>query len=342
MRKILFVIAVIAIFYAISSIPFKFNDEEKNQQKEEATFSDQKEEASISKESILSLIGKNKDDVSERFGKPDRIDESQYGYKWWIYRSSPSSYMQIGVEKDKVVMVYTIGDNVDVEPYSINETRQEVMKDTPVSPQVQFNYKGNMYQFEMSEADMQMKPLIQYEDVFVQLYFDQYTNKISSIRAMDAKTLIEQRPYELTYRGELISAEKPSKEIQEEIQHGNEQQIFDITNVIRVRHGLNELGWSEGAAKVAYGHSTDMKENNYFNHVSPTFGKLADRLEKGGVSYDTAGENIAAEYQDGIAAVEGWLNSEGHRKAMLNPDFDKLGVGVNEQYYTQNFIAERN
>ncbi|MEK1830243.1 CAP domain-containing protein [Priestia megaterium] len=55
-----------------------------------------------------------------------------------------------------------------------------------------------------------------------------------------------------------------------------------------------------------------------------------------------AGENIASNYQDGIAAVEGWLNSEGHRKALLNKEFTRLGVGVYEKYYTQNFITPMN
>lgn len=85
-------------------------------------------------------------------------------------------------------------------------------------------------------------------------------------------------------------------------------------------------------------HSNDMKENEYFSHESPTNGSLADRLKAEDVAYQMAGENIAAQYIDGIAAMEGWLNSKGHRDTLLNPDFTRLGVGVNEVYYTQNFI----
>ncbi|MBR8644979.1 hypothetical protein KEH51_13740 [[Brevibacterium] frigoritolerans] len=36
--------------------------------------------------------------------------------------------------------------------------------------------------------------------------------------------------------------------------------------------------------------------------------------------------------------MEGWLNSKGHRDAMLNEEFTGLGVGVYKNYYTQNFI----
>ncbi len=74
-------------------------------------------------------------------------------------------------------------------------------------------------------------------------------------------------------------------------------------------------------------HSEDMKENNYFSHVSKKYGSLKDRLEEGHVDFQQAGENIAYNYVDGPAAVEGWLNSEGHRKALLNSDYTHLGVG---------------
>lgn len=64
------------------------------------------------------------------------------------------------------------------------------------------------------------------------------------------------------------------------------------------------------------------------------------RLNDGNVKYRMAGENIAAKYIDAPAAVNGWLNSEGHRKAMLSLDFEEIGVGVDDLYYTQNFITK--
>jgi uncharacterized protein YkwD len=83
-----------------------------------------------------------------------------------------------------------------------------------------------------------------------------------------------------------------------------------------------------------------MSTNQYFDHVSPTKGGLAERLAQGNVSYLLAGENIAAKYIDGIAAIEGWLNSEGHRETLLHEEYNYLGVGVYEKYYTQNFVQK--
>ena len=59
------------------------------------------------------------------------------------------------------------------------------------------------------------------------------------------------------------------------------------------------------------------------------------------IEYQMAGENIAADYVDGPAAVEGWLNSEGHRKALLEKEYNQIGVGVYQKNYTQNFINSK-
>ena len=81
-----------------------------------------------------------------------------------------------------------------------------------------------------------------------------------------------------------------------------------------------------------------MHDEQYFDHVSPVKGNLADRFNTGEVPFAMAGENIALKYVDGIAATEGWLNSEGHRVNLLHEEFTFLGVGVYEDYYTQNFL----
>jgi len=46
-----------------------------------------------------------------------------------------------------------------------------------------------------------------------------------------------------------------------------------------------------------------------------------------------AGENIAAGYDTPESVVEGWMNSAGHRKTILNESYDYFAVGV---YYKEN------
>ncbi|WP_242634528.1 CAP domain-containing protein [Bacillus timonensis] len=287
---------------------------------------------------LISFIGMDGTQIKEKLGEPHRIDRSSYDYDWWVYNTNPQNYIQVGIENGRVVTVFGTGNDVLVEPFEIGQPVSEIRSKGLIKPKISLNVDKNPYRFELTDQEMEVRPLIAMGNVYIQLYVDTFTDKISSVRFLDGRTLVKLRPYELAYRGELLSAKEITAAEWKEIEQGNKAQILDITNVIRRRHGIHPLKSDEQLAEVAYLHSKDMQENQYFDHVSPTKGGLADRLEEGEVRYQLAGENIAAKYVDGIAAVEGWLNSEGHREALLNEEYNYLGVGVYEKYYTQNFI----
>jgi len=101
------------------------------------------------------------------------------------------------------------------------------------------------------------------------------------------------------------------------------------------------LKWDEKIAEVAFEHSKDMFETSDFSHTSSRYGGLSDRLKAANVEYESAGENIAANYTDGPAVVEGWLNSQSHRESLLNKNYTHLGVGLYQDYYTQDFIQRK-
>ncbi|MFC3884232.1 CAP domain-containing protein [Bacillus songklensis] len=332
-------LVVTALFlYIYNSLPV-FQSKEANfslEQQQERV--EQKVNKSIEGENIFQFMGKNQEEIIGMLGEPERIDPSAYDYEWWIYKNGVSSYMQIGIADSRVVTVYATGDELDAAPFQIGEQRDDLEKKVSMDSEVQLDYNGGDYRFELSGEDQQKSPLVRYNQVFVQLYFDHFLNTLSSIRIMDEETLLKQRPYELSYRGPLVNPKPLDDQQWHQVEEGAEKQILDITNVIRAHHELKPLLWNEKAANVAYKHSKDMSDHRYFSHVSPIEGDLGNRLKEGNVPFTMARENIAAQYQDGAAAVEGWLNSEGHRKALLNKDFTYLGVGVYQKYYTQNFI----
>lgn len=244
------------------------------------------------------------------------------------------------MENNKVVTVYAIGQDVDVAPFEIGQPVEEIFNTQYIDANVDINVNGNSYRFDLNDTDINMRPLVQLGNIYAQLYIDRFTGNLSSVRFIDASTMVKERPYEIAYRGELLEAPKPTPELWHSVETGTEKEIFDITNVLRLRYNLKPFKWDEKTAKVAYYHSKDMFENNDFSHTSKKYGSLADRLKDAKVVYKAAGENIAANYTDGPAVVEGWLNSKGHRDALLNKDFTHLGVGVYEKYYTQNFIEK--
>jgi uncharacterized protein YkwD len=287
---------------------------------------------------VGSLLGKDIEALKAVMGKPARVDLSAYGFHWWIFNASLDQYVQAGVLNGKVVTAYGIGPSVNVEPFKIGQPIEEIFAMNVIDPEITFEFNGSSYKFELSEQDMNNRPIIRMGDYFAQLYIDKFTGSVSSIRYLDKETLVKQRPYEMVYRGDLMEAPELSAGEWLRVEAGTEKQILDITNVIRTRHDLEILEWDDKTAEVAYAHSKDMAEEDYFSHESEKYGTLADRLKAADVIYELAGENIAANYTDAPAVVEGWLNSESHREALLNNEFSHLGVGVYQKHYTQNFL----
>ena len=83
-----------------------------------------------------------------------------------------------------------------------------------------------------------------------------------------------------------------------------------------------------------------MKDNNYFSHKSPTYGSPFEMIKNFGISYKSAGENIAKGQASPQAVVNAWMNSSGHRANILNSTYTKIGVGyvAEGKYWTQMFI----
>jgi len=126
-----------------------------------------------------------------------------------------------------------------------------------------------------------------------------------------------------------------------------QQQVLDLVNAERTKRGLSPLTLDSNLSSVATKKSQDMATKNYFSHTSPTYGSPFDMMNKFGISYRSAGENIAKGQRTPQEVVTAWMNSEGHRKNILSSDFTKLGVGIAKDsngtiYWTQMFIGYKN
>ena len=87
-----------------------------------------------------------------------------------------------------------------------------------------------------------------------------------------------------------------------------------------------------------------MANLGYFDHNSPTYGSPFDLMSRYGVSYRSAGENIAMGQTSPQQVMEGWMNSSGHRANILNTSYTKIGVGIarnssGRYYWTQHFTG---
>ncbi len=120
-----------------------------------------------------------------------------------------------------------------------------------------------------------------------------------------------------------------------------EDEVLVLVNKERAKNGLKALTMDENVRKVARAKSSDMSTKKYFSHTSPTYGSPFDMLKSFGISYKSAGENIAQGYTTAEAVVNGWMNSSGHRANILNANYTQIGIGyeANGNYWTQLFIG---
>ncbi|MGM8363881.1 CAP domain-containing protein [Virgibacillus sp. W0181] len=121
-----------------------------------------------------------------------------------------------------------------------------------------------------------------------------------------------------------------------------EREVVELTNNERTQQGLAPLKIDAELSRVAREKSRDMSVNGYFAHNSPTYGSPFDMMKSYGISYRTAGENIAKGQRTPQEVVNGWMNSSGHRANILNGDFTHIGVGYVKQgnHWTQQFIGK--
>ena len=137
---------------------------------------------------------------------------------------------------------------------------------------------------------------------------------------------------------------KPEKDANNNALTADEQQMFDLVNQARAQNNVAPLAIDMEVTKVARIKSQDMIDNNYFSHNSPTYGSPFDMLKSFGIKYVAAGENIACN-RSVQAAHDALMNSPGHRKNILNPDYTHIGIGIKDggpygKMFTQQFISK--
>lgn len=104
-------------------------------------------------------------------------------------------------------------------------------------------------------------------------------------------------------------------------------QITLLVNEERVAAGLPTLTWSSALTDVAVGYATEMATEGFFSHTSPRTGDVGDRLDSAGISFRSAGENLA--WGPTVDRIHiGLMNSPTHRNNILNGGFRNVGIGV--------------
>ncbi|NLM62551.1 MAG: SafA/ExsA family spore coat assembly protein [Clostridiales bacterium] len=141
---------------------------------------------------------------------------------------------------------------------------------------------------------------------------------------------------DLIYPGQILNIPLPDTTLTSYV-----NEVIRLTNLKRTQNGLKPLTAYWELNRVAQYKAQDMRNKNYFSHTSPTYGSPFDMIKAFGISYRSAGENIAKGQSTPAQVVEAWWNSSGHRANILNSSYTHIGVGyvADGKYWVQMFIG---
>lgn len=271
-------------------------------------------------------IGDNQQEVEAMYGTALNQTQNEYGTQWASYHQNYQNFMMVAYDQDNIVRgLFTnqelLASTLDIQ---IGTTKQTI-RDLLGEPEESI-HKGLYNYLINSEGEYDV---YQIDNNFITFFYDLHDgDKLTAIQ------IIEQQ---LELHKNYLYANQTM-----ELQTGFEGQLFDLTNASRVKRGLSALNWSDQAQETGRKHSKDMADNNYFDHINLQGQSPFDRMNEDQISYTLAGENLAYGQASSIFAHQGLLNSEGHRKNILNNGFENLGIGVsfneeNQPYFTELF-----
>ncbi len=117
-------------------------------------------------------------------------------------------------------------------------------------------------------------------------------------------------------------------------------QVVSLVNAERAKAGLSALTVDSSLQAAADVRAREIETS--FSHTRPDGTSFATAIKAQGITYRTAGENIAYGQRTPEEVVNAWMNSEGHRANILNAGYTKIGVGYYQNsrgvnYWSQEF-----
>jgi uncharacterized protein YkwD len=108
-----------------------------------------------------------------------------------------------------------------------------------------------------------------------------------------------------------------------------------LVNIERATRGIAPLERDADLAQAARGHALEMSRRKFFSHTSANGDGLGDRLRAAGYGDPgdgwRAGEDLGwgtGERATPNALVDAWLASDHHRRILLSPVYEEIGLGV--------------
>ena len=121
------------------------------------------------------------------------------------------------------------------------------------------------------------------------------------------------------------------------------EEVIDIVNAERSAQRKSALKSDDTLNDIAAQRAREISVK--FSHTRPDGTKCSSLLQENGIVNVYAGENIAAGHTSAKAVMDTWMDSDGHRRNILNDNYTRIGVGVYKAsdghiYWVQMFTSD--
>lgn len=100
---------------------------------------------------------------------------------------------------------------------------------------------------------------------------------------------------------------------------------------------VGPIVWNDQLYYTARAHASDMRNNNYFGHISKDGKDVGDRFDEMGYRWQFAGENLGEGQDSFEEVVHDWMASPSHCRMIMNPDMTEMGLAKRGKYWVQHF-----
>ena len=218
-------------------------------------------------------LGSPKEKVAAELGEPKNHSMNEYGTEWFTYHDGYQNFVMVSFDaKQTVNAIYTnddlISSTVGIKYGSLKST----VRKTFGEPIKEIRKGLNIFILQKSEGFDVFKS----GDTYTYVFYDLHQNeKVTAIQLINDS--LEKKKTGIYAGGD------------EKLRNGFEQQLFDLTNAARVRHGFSILKWESNVAGTARKHSVDMADNDYFSHENKQGKSPFDLMKDDGVNFRGAG-----------------------------------------------------
>lgn len=192
---------------------------------------------------MAAYIGKSQKEVQTKFGATQYVSVASTGEKVLTYtdKHAESHYFQVFLKNDRVSSIFVLGKKDPITPFKIGMKLSDVGDFSTINPDFSFDIAQQVYQFELTEEEMNYTPLIAFTNQsFALLYFGHNKGELQAIRYVDKQSLLGIMPYELTAgKAQMqVTAPKAQTEVIDKI---NLIQLFETLKILNQRESQHSI-----------------------------------------------------------------------------------------------------